>query len=47
MLSSTVFLLPIEFMSSPVGTENTANHRKTIMGRRLASVSVKPKSVLT
>ena len=47
MLSATVFFLPIEFMRRPVGTENTANQRKTIMGNRFATVSFRLKSILT
>ncbi len=47
MLRTTVFFRPIEFISSPVGTENTANQRNTIIGRRFARVSLRWKSCLT
>ena len=46
-LRSTVFFRPIRPISNPVGNEQTANHRKTIIGNRFASVSLKVKSFFT
>lgn len=37
--SRTVFLRPSRLMAIPDGIEQSANHRKTIIGKRLATVS--------
>ena len=45
--SSTVFLRPIRFISTPVGTEKMRNQKKTREGKRLAVVSFRFKSAFT
>ena len=45
--SITVFLRPIRFISTPVGTENTRNHRNTSEGKMLACESERCMSALT
>jgi len=47
MLINTVFLRLIIFISNPVGTANTENHRNTITGSKFASESLKAKSCFT
>ena len=44
---STVFLRPILFISMPVGTLKMRNQKKTIIGKLLASESVRPRSFCT
>ena len=45
--SSTVLRRPMRLIIMPVGMEHTTNHRNTIMGMRLASVSDSMKSFFT
>lgn len=45
--SMTVFLRPILFISTPVGTEKIRNQKKTRDGRKLAKVSLRPRSCFT
>ena len=42
--SSTVFFLPILFMSIPVGTEKMRNQKNTSEGKKFAAESESPKS---
>ena len=44
---STVFFLPIRFISMPVGTLKMRNQKKTSDGRMLATVSLSARSFLT
>ena len=45
--SSTVFFLPILFISMPVGTEKMRNQKNTSDGKMFATESVSPKSLFT
>ena len=45
--SITVFLRPILFISTPVGTEKIRNQKKTSDGKKLATVSLRFRSCLT
>ena len=45
--SSTVFFRPNLFISTPVGTENSRNQKKTSEGKIFAVASLSPRSFLT
>ena len=46
-LTRTVFLRPILFITMLVGTEQRRNQKKTSEGKRLASLSLRPRSFWT
>ena len=45
--NNTVFLRPMRFISTPVGTEKMRNQKKTSEGKRLAVVSFRCRSAFT